>query len=272
MRRDSPNSLVQCVCHVPPGDWTFLPRQLWWEGICHITCSGLDRNGLTVQGDTSSIIVYRPVVNDCFWFDCLRSTERMIPKSGFWYVYKDAELFGCLTKENSIRKRYFTFIRWRMEDSHMCLRVVFQFAPPRCNIRHLYLPMIFFCFFFWLEHSSHKRTVILPYVSSFSWYTQAAGTRYTSLQLSLSALRSLWKIFTHTLPFPLISIFQPRIFSEPMLDFFSLPLTSATVIVNNSEYLDSMPSQTSSVPLPKALGVLPSLCASTMEILGSSYL
>ena len=127
----------------------------------------------------------------------------------------------------------------------------------------------FFFFFFWLEHSSHKRTVILPYVSPFSWYTQAAGTRYTSLQLSLSALRSLWKIFTHTLPFPLISIFQSRTFSEPMLDFFSLPLTSATVIVDNSEYLDSTPSQTSSVPLPKALGVLPSLCASTMEILGS---
>lgn len=154
-----------------------------------------------------------------------------------------------------------------MEDSHMHLRGVFQFTPPRCNIWHLYLPMIFF--FFLLEHSSHKRTVILPYVSPFPWYIQAAGTRYTSLQLSLSALRSLWKIFTHTLPFPLISIFQSRTFSEPMLDFFSLPLTSATVIVNNSEYLDSTPSQTSSVPLPKALGVLPSLCASTMENLGS---
>ena len=124
-------------------------------------------------------------------------------------------------------------------------------------------------FFFLLEHSSHKRTMILPYVSPFLWYTQAAGTRYTSLQLSLSALRSLWKIFTHTLPFPLISTFQPQTFSEPMLDFFSLPLTSAMVIVNSTEYLDSIPSQTSSLPLPKALGVLPSLCAGTMEILGS---
>lgn len=207
------------------------------------------------------------MVNDCFWFDCLRSTQRMVPKNGFWYVYKDVELFGCLTKEKSIRKRYFTFIRWQMENSHMHLRIVFQFVPPRCNIQHLYLPMNFF--FFLLEHSSHKRTMILPYVSPFLWYTQAAGTRYTSLQLSLSALRSLWKIFTHTLPFPLISTFQPQTFSEPMLDFFSLPLTSAMVIVNSTEYLDSIPSQTSSLPLPKALGVLPSLCAGTMEILGS---
>lgn len=190
----------------------------------------------------------------------------MVPKNGFWYVYKDVELFGCLTKEKSIRKRYFTFIRWQMENSHMHLRVVFQFVPPRCNIQHLYLPMNFF---FLLEHSSHKRTMILPYVSPFLWYTQAAGTRYTSLQLSLSALRSLWKIFTHTLPFPLISTFQPQTFSESMLDFFSLPLTSAMVIVNSTEYLDNIPSQTSSLPLPKALGVLPSLCAGTMEILGS---
>ena len=127
----------------------------------------------------------------------------------------------------------------------------------------------FFFFFFLLEHSSHKRTMILPYVSPFLWYTQAAGTRYTPLRLSLSALRSLWKIFTHTLPFPLISTFQPQTFSEPVLDFFRLPLTSATVIVNSSEYLDSIPSQTSSAPLPKALGVWPSLCAGTIEILGS---
>ena len=104
-----------------------------------------------------------------------------------------------------------------MEDSHMHLRGVFQFTPPRCNIWHLYLPMIFF--FFLLEHSSHKRTVILPYVSPFPWYIQAAGTRYTSLQLSLSAqfsqqlcnkVHSYTSISSHFY-FPIMDIFRANV-------------------------------------------------------------
>lgn len=68
----------------------------------------------------------------------------MIPKNRLQYVYRDAELFGCLTKEKIIGKIYFTLTGWQVEDSHMHLGVVFQFASPRCNVQHLQFAHDFF--------------------------------------------------------------------------------------------------------------------------------
>lgn len=58
-------------------------------------------------------------------------------------------------------------------------------------------------------------------------------------------------------------------FWNPLSEFFSPLLISATVTVNSSKHLDSIPSQTSSVPPSKALGVSSNSNAGIMEIYGS---
>lgn len=145
LRRNSANNVLECICRIPQVTEHSLHGSCGEKG--YVTQPPLDLAEMTWVFSMFLVLLESTDlwISDYVQLDCLRSSERIIPKKKFWYVTRDAELFGCLTKEKIIGKIYFTFIGWQVEKSCMPLGIVFNLLSQDAMSYVFNLPMNFCC-------------------------------------------------------------------------------------------------------------------------------